>query len=114
LICGDTLITSRYTYYNNLESDIEDNIFNLSERNGDIPNTPNILINLDIIDPRFRNLLENLFFFQKPLLRPIFFCLTTSNSTDHIKDLLDLETQVQKYCRISANIKTTNKSTSKL
>jgi hypothetical protein len=85
----------------------------LSERNGDTPNTPNALIDLDTIDPRFRNLFEN----PSPPKTPITTdssCPITSNSTNYIKDLLDLETQAQKYYRISANTKTTNESTSKL
>jgi hypothetical protein len=91
LIYGDTLATSRYTYYGSLESNVEDNIFNLSEGDSNTPNTPNALIDLDTIDPRLRNLLENPF----PLKTPIttdFSCFTTSNSTDYIKDLLDSET----------------------
>jgi hypothetical protein len=82
----------------------------LSERNSDTPNT---FINFDTIDPCFRNLLENLFSPKTPFMtdssRP-----TTSNSTDYIKDFSDSETQVQKYYRMFANTKATNKSTSKL
>jgi hypothetical protein len=81
----------------------------LSERDSDIPNT---FIDFNIIDPRFRNLLEN-FFFPKTLFTTDSSCLTTSNSTDYIEDFSDSETQAQKYCRIFANTKATNKSASK-
>jgi hypothetical protein len=81
----------------------------LSEKNN---NTPNTFIDFDIINPCFRNLLENPFFL-KTFLTTDSSCLITSNSTDYIKDFLDLETQAQKHRRISINTKTTNKSTSK-
>jgi hypothetical protein len=112
LICRDTLATNRYAYYSSLESNIEDNIFNLSKGNGNTPNIPNTLIDLDTIDPRFRNLLENPFPPKTPITTDSS-CPITSNSTDYIKDFLDLETQVQKYRRISANTKATNESASK-
>jgi hypothetical protein len=85
----------------------------LSKRNGNIPNTPNTFIDLDTIDPRLRNLLENPFPPKTPITTDSFRFIT-SNSTDYIKDLSDLETQIQKYCRTSANTKATNKSASKL
>jgi hypothetical protein len=92
LIYGNTLATSRYAYHGSLESDVEDDIFNLSEGDSDAPNAPNAFIDLDTIDPRLRNLLENLPPPKTPITtdssRPI-----TSNSTDYIKDLLDSETQ---------------------
>jgi hypothetical protein len=84
----------------------------LSEGDSNTLNAPNAFINLDTIDPCLRNLLENPLLPKTPITtdssRP-----TTSNSTDYIKDLSDSETQAQKYCRISANTKATNKSTSK-
>jgi hypothetical protein len=113
LIYGDTFVTSRYVYHSGLESDIEDDIFNLSEGDGDAPNTPNILIDLDAIDPRLRNLLENPFLPKTPITTDSS-RLTTSNSTDYIEDLSDSETQAQKRRRTSANTKATNESTSKL
>jgi hypothetical protein len=85
----------------------------LSEGDGDIPNAPNTFIDLDAIDPRFRNLLENPLP-PKTLITTDSSRLITSNSTDYIKDLSDSETQAQKHCRISANMKATNKSASKL
>jgi hypothetical protein len=91
LIYRDTLANSRYAHHSSLESNIEDNIFNLSEGNSNIPNIPNTLIDLDAIDPYFRNLLENPLPPKTPITtdssRP-----TTSNSTDYIKDLSDSET----------------------
>jgi hypothetical protein len=81
----------------------------LSERNS---NTPNTFIDFDTIDPCFQNLLENFFFLKTPLTTDSS-CLITSNSTDYIEDFLDLEIQAQKYYRISANIKITNKSANK-
>jgi hypothetical protein len=113
LICGDTLATGRYAYHGGLESNVEDDIFNLSERDGDTPNAPNALIDLDAVDPRLRNLLENPPPPKTPITtdssRPI-----TSNSTDYIEDLSDSETQAQKRRRTSANAKATNESASKL
>jgi hypothetical protein len=53
------------------------------------------------------------FFFPKTLITTDSSRLIISNSTDYIKDLLDSETQAQKYYRTSINTKVTNKSASK-
>jgi hypothetical protein len=81
----------------------------LSERNGDVSNT---FIDFDAVDPCLRNLLENPFLPKIPFTTDSS-CLTISNSTDHIKDFSDSETQAQKYYRTFANTKATNESTSK-
>jgi hypothetical protein len=109
LICGDTLATGRYAHHGGLESDVEDDIFNLSEGDGDAPNA---FIDFDAVDPRLRNLLENPPLPKTPLTTDSS-RTTTSNSTDHMEDFSDSETQAQKRRRTSANAKATNESAGK-